>query len=86
MKKDIFMRAKAGTIIFSFPIENEAKDWENRIASKLKGDGYKIKDAGRGGEATRETQDIFRQDTNSWHPKSLYMIIHMLILGETIVF
>jgi hypothetical protein len=35
MKKDIFMRAKAGTIIFSFPIENEAKDWENSYRVKV---------------------------------------------------
>lgn len=43
-EKEVFMRARAGNINISFPTENEAQEWENRIVSKLKEGGYRVKE------------------------------------------
>ncbi|NJD75888.1 MAG: hypothetical protein FIB08_02150 [Candidatus Methanoperedens sp.] len=37
--KEIFMRARAGNINISFPTEEEASLWEDRLVSKLKKEG-----------------------------------------------
>ena len=44
MEKEVFMRARAGKINISFPTEEEAQDWENRLVSKLKEGGYRIRE------------------------------------------
>ena len=41
-EKEIFMRARAGNLNISFSTEKEAQEWEDRIISKLKEDGYKV--------------------------------------------
>ena len=43
-EKEVFMRARAGNINISFPTESEAQEWENRIVSKLKEEGYRVKE------------------------------------------
>lgn len=43
-EKEVFMRARAGNINISFPSENEAQEWEDRIVSKLKEEGLRIKE------------------------------------------
>ncbi len=43
-EKEIFMRARAGNINISFPTEEEAQDWENRLVSSLKEGGLKVKE------------------------------------------
>jgi hypothetical protein len=45
--KDIFMRARAGNINISFQTDEEAKDWEKRLVSKLEEAEYKIKKIGQ---------------------------------------
>lgn len=42
--KEIFMRARAGNINISFPTEDEAQDWEDRIVSSLKEGGLRVKE------------------------------------------
>ncbi len=43
-EKEIFMRARAGNINISFPTKEEAQDWESRLVSSLKEDGYRVKE------------------------------------------
>ncbi len=43
-EKEIFMRARAGNINISFPTEEEAQDWENRLISSLKESGLRVKE------------------------------------------
>ncbi len=44
MEKEIFMRARAGNINISFPTEEEAQDWEERLVSSLKEGGLNVKE------------------------------------------
>ncbi len=44
VRKEVFMRARAGNINMSFSTEEDAQDWENRIVSKLKEGGYRVKE------------------------------------------
>ncbi len=44
MGKEIFMRARAGNINISFPTEEEAQDWEERLVSSLKEGGLNVKE------------------------------------------
>jgi len=41
-EKEIFMRARAGNLNISFSTDKEAQEWEDKIVSKLKDDGYKV--------------------------------------------
>ncbi len=43
-EKEIFMRARAGNINISFPTEEDAQDWENRLVSSLKEGGLRVKE------------------------------------------
>ncbi len=44
-EKEIFMRARAGNINISFPTEEEAQHWEDRLASELKKEGgFKVRE------------------------------------------
>ncbi len=43
-EKGIFMRARAGNINISFPTEEEAQNWDGRLVSSLKEDGYRVKE------------------------------------------
>ncbi len=42
--KEIFMRARAGNINISFPTEEEAQDWEDRLVSNLKEGGLRVRE------------------------------------------
>ncbi|SNQ59795.1 hypothetical protein [Candidatus Methanoperedens nitratireducens] len=44
MEKEIFMRARAGNINISFPTQEEAQDWEERLVSSLKEGGLNVKE------------------------------------------
>ena len=43
-EKEIFMRARSGNINISFLSEEDARDWEDRLVSKLEEGGYKVKE------------------------------------------